>query len=197
MKRSILWLAVALLAFGFGVVIHRIFDTPKQKPRTEWKLDPVIIQPVAACPASTPAPDPTPTQYLIFDYHPVTFDPRGTYFPLTPLPYEFKDFELFEISSDEYLGKVSGSALVQVRTSNESDFQNANFLLITEKRLFFYAAPRFEAQYEYRFDGEFLGNPGRLIDTGKAAVRGTLTKMKNGRRIAERVVTFDVKYLGC
>jgi hypothetical protein len=196
MKRLILRLTVAIMAFSFGFAIHHVLDSPKQKPRTVWKLDPV-----AACPAATPAPlptpSPTPTQYLIFDYNVKTFDPRGTYFPLSPLPKEFAAFDLFEISTDEYQGKVSGSALVQTRANEEYDFQNANFLLITEKRVIFYSAPRFDTQFEYRFDGEFLGNPGRLVDTGKPAVRGTLTKMKDGRKIAERVVSFEVKYLGC
>ena len=196
MKRFILRLTVALLAFGFGFAIHRVFESPKQKPRTVWKLEPV-----AACPEATPTPmptpSPTPTQYLIFDYNVKKFDPRGTYFPLNPLPKEFAAFDLFEIACDEYQGRVWGSGLVQTRANDEYDFQNANVLLVTEKRLIFYSAPRYDAQFEYRFDGEFLGNPGRLADTGKAAMRGTLTKLKDGRKIAECVVSFDVKYLGC
>ena len=196
MKRLILRLTVAIMAFSFGFAIHHLLDSPKQKPRTVWKLDPVVACP-AATPAPLPSPSPTPTQYLIFDYNVKKFDPRGTYFPVSPLSKEFAGFDLFEISSDEYQGEIWGSALVQTRDNDEYDFQNANFLLITEKRIIFYSAPRFDAQFEYRFDGEFLGNPGRLADTGKPAVRGTLTKMKHGLKVAERVISFDVKYLGC
>ncbi len=199
MKRLILRFTVALLAFGFGLAINHVFVSRVQKPRTVWKLEPVVGQPLAACPTATPIPlpAPTPTPYLIFDYDPVKFDPNGTYFPLSPLPKDFKDFELFEISSGGHHDRGRGSVIVQARTNNESDFQNANFLLITERRIFFFAAPRFDAQFEYRFDGEFLGNPARLTDTRKAAVRGTLTKMRDGHTVAERVVSFEVQYLGC
>jgi hypothetical protein len=61
----------------------------------------------------------------------------------------------------------------------------------------FFASQRLDTHFEYRFEGEFLGNPARLTDTGKAAVRGTLTKMRDGHKVAERVVSFDVRYLGC
>ena len=196
MKRLILRFTVAILAFGFGLAINHVVVSRVQKPRTVWKLEPVVAQPVAACPAATPIPLPaaTPAQYLIFDYDPVKFNPRGTYVPLTPLPDEFAEFDLFEIASDEFAGKGTGSAIVQIRTS---DFQNATFMLVTERRLFFFASQRFDKGFEYRFEGEFLGNPARLTDTGKAAVRGTLTKMRDGHKVAERVVSFDVKYLGC
>jgi len=196
MKRLVLRFTVALLAFGFGLAIDHIVVAPVQKPRTVWKLEPVLAQPVAACPAATPVPLPaaTPAQYLLFDYNPVKFNPRGTYYPLTPLPDEFAEFELFEIASDAYAGKGTGSAIVQIRTNH---FQNATFMLITEKRVFFFAAQRSDAQFEYRFEGEFLSNPARLTDTRKPAVRGILTKMRDGQTVAERVVSFEVQYLGC
>lgn len=196
MKRFILRLTVAVLAFGFGVAIDRVFVTRGQKPRTVWKLEPVVAQPVAACPAATPVPlpSPTPTQYLIFDYDPVKFNPRGTYYPVTRLPDEFAEFNLFEIASDEYAGRDTGSAMVQIRTSH---FQDASFMLITEKRLFFFVSERSDIDFEYRFEGEFLANPARLTDTRKAAVRGTLTKMRDGHTVAESVVSFEVQYLGC
>jgi hypothetical protein len=196
MKRLVLRFTAAILAFGFGLAIYQIAVSRVQKPRTVWKLEPVVAQPVAACPAASPIPlpNPTPTQYLIFDYNPVKFNPRGTYYPLSPLPDEFAEFDLFEIASDEFAGKGTGSAIVQIRTS---DFQNASYMLITEKRLMFFASQRLDTHFEYRFEGEFLGNPARLTDTGKAAVRGTLTKMRDGHKVAERVVSFDVRYLGC
>jgi hypothetical protein len=194
MKRLVLRFIVAIVAFGFGLAIHQVVVPRVQKPRTVWKLEPIVAQPVAACPAATPLPTPTPTQYLIFDYNPVKFNPRGTYYPVSPLPDEFAEFDLFEIASDEFAGKGTGSAIVQIRPHS---FQNASFMLITEKRLSFFAAQRFDTDFEYRFEGEFLGNPVRVAGTGKAAVRGTLTKMRDGRKVAERVVSFEVQYLGC
>ena len=199
MKHVILRFTVAILAFGFGLAVDRVFVPRVQTPRTVWKLEPVVVQPVAACPASSAVPltTPTPEPHVVFHYNPAKFDPRGTYFPLSPLPKEFAEFDLFELATDEHGARPYGSAMVQTRANDMYDFQNANFLLITEERLFFVATPRFDKDFEYRFEGEFLGNPALLTDTGKAAVRGTLTKMRDGHRIAERVVTFDVKYLGC
>ena len=202
MKRFILRLAAAILAFGFGFAIDRAFTSMTshvQKPRTEWKLEPVAATFIPACPESTAIPltAPTPDQNVVLHYNPSDFDPRGTYFPLKRLPKEFGEFDIFEIASDESDGKPWGSAIVQTRRNNTYDFQNATFLLITEQRVFFVATPRLDTDFEYRFDGEFLGNPGRLVDTGKAAVRGKLTKWKDGRKIAEQEISFDVKYLGC
>jgi hypothetical protein len=190
---------VAMLAFGFGLAIDLVLNSPAQKPRTVWKLDPVISTPLAACPASTPGPlsAAPPGPRMIFHYNPAKFDPRGTYFPLGRLPKEFAEFDIFELATDESGSEVLGSAIVETRTNHMYDSQTVNFLLITERRLFLVASPRTDTGFEYRFDGEFLGNPGRLVDTGKPAVRGTLSKMRDGRRIAEHVVSFDVKYLGC
>jgi hypothetical protein len=119
------------------------------------------------------------------------------YFPLSRLPKEFAEVDIFQLSNDESDDTGFGSGIVQTRRNNTYDFQDMTFLLITERGLFFLAAPRFDTDFEYRFDGEFLGNPGRLVDTGKAAVRGKLSKWKDGRKIAERELSFDVKYLGC
>ena len=202
MKRFILRLTVAIFTFAFGFAIDRAFTSMishEQKPRTEWKLEPVATKLMPACPQSTLLPLTTPArdQNVVLHYNPANFNPRGMYFPLSRLHKEFAEFDIFQISTDESAGKASGSGIVQTRRNNTYDFQDMTFLLITERRLFFVASPRFDTDFEYRFDGEFLVNPGRMVDTGKAAVHGTLTKMKDGRKIAEREVSFDVKYLGC
>ena len=196
MKRFILRLTVAALAFAFGVGIDRVFSPPTQKPRTVWKLEPVVSTPV--CPATTSGPltRRPPGQYMIFHYNPRKFDPRGTYYPLHSLPKEFAEFDLFQLSIDKIGAEVLGSAIVQTRTDDMSATQNVNFLLITDRRLFFVAAPLTETEFEYRFDGEYLGNPARVTDTGKAVVRGPLVKIRDGQRIAERVVSFEVRFLG-
>jgi hypothetical protein len=196
MRRLILRFTVAILAFGFGLAIDRVFVSRGQKPRTVWKLEPVV--PTPACPASTSTPLTTraPGPRMIFHYNPAKFDPRGTYFPLRPLPKEFAEFDSFELAVDESGNEVLGSAMVQTRTGDMYDAQTVTFLLITERRLFLVASSVSETQFEYRFDGEFLGNPVRLLDTGKPALRGTLTKIRDGHKVAERVISFEVKYLG-
>ena len=51
---------------------------------------------------------------------------------------------------------------------------------------------------KYRFDGEFLrGNVATDAGEGKAVIKGTLTKTKNGRRTAECVVKLQVEQHGC
>jgi hypothetical protein len=202
MKRFILRLTVAMLTFAFGVAIDRALTSmtaPVQKPRTEWKLEPVVTKLMPACPQSNSIPltAPTPAGHVVLNYNPADFNPRGMYFPLSRLPKEFAEVDIFQLSNDESDGTGFGSGIVQTRRNNTYDFQDMTFLLITERGLFFLAAPRFDTDFEYRFDGEFLGNPGRLVDTGKAAVRGKLSKWKDGRKIAERELSFDVKYLGC
>lgn len=199
MKRFILRLTVAVLAFGFGIAIDRVLISRGQKPRTVWKLEPVISTSVPVCPATTPGPLTARRleQNLIFHYNPAKFDPAGTYFPVGRLPKEFAEFDLFELDADESGAEVFGSGLVQTRINDTYESQTVNFLLITEQRLFFVAAPLSETEFEYRFDGEFLGNPRRLVNTGKAAVRGTLTKIKDGRKIATRVVSFQVESHEC
>jgi hypothetical protein len=199
MKRLILRFTVAILAFGFGLAIDRVLVSPVQKPRTVWKLEPVVSTPVPACPASTSTPLTTRAlgPRMIFHYNPTKFDPKGTYYPLSPLPKDFAEFDIIELAVDESASEVLGSAIVQTRTNDMYDAQTVTFLVITERRLFLVASSVSETQFEYRFDGEFLGNPGRLVDTGKPALRGTLTKMRDGRKVAERVISFDVRYLGC
>lgn len=198
MKRIALRVLVAIFAFGFGVVIDRVFSRPQAHRQVE-QVQPVISPAVPACPAPTgyAVYSVTPPAQSIFDYNPRKFDPRGSFYPLTPLPKEFAEVSYFELAIDEEDGEVWGSAYIQAHTDTSYEFPNAQFLLITERRVFFVTSASEETGFAYRFDGEFLANPASRMDSGKAVVRGTLSKSKNGRTVAECKVSFDVQYLGC
>ena len=200
MKRIVLRVLIAILAFGFGVVVDRVFSRPQAHRRVK-QVQPVMPIAVPACPAPTGYADAVysviPPAQVIFDYNPRKFDPRGSFFPLTPLPKEFAEVSYFELAIDEEDGEVWGSAYIQAHTDTGYDFPNAQFLLITERRIFFATSASEKTGFAYRFDGEFLANPASRMDSGKAVVRGTLSKSKNGRTVAECKVSFGVQYLGC
>jgi hypothetical protein len=78
------------------------------------------------------------------------------------------------------------------------DWTPANFALVTERYLYFTTEPSKEQGFQYRFEGEFLvKNFASLDGKHKAVVRGTLTKSRNGRTLAEQTVTFRMEYMGC
>jgi hypothetical protein len=112
-------------------------------------------------------------------------------------PKQFRDFEYLYIET--YQGKdghLTGNAVIGSKSEKDFFYQSAVFLLVTEKRLVLVTEPT-GLGFEYRFDGEFLRG-GVLADAGegKAVISGRLTKTKNGRRIAERVVKFQVEQHG-
>jgi hypothetical protein len=74
-----------------------------------------------------------------------------------------------------------------------------NFCPCTERLLYFTTKPSEEHGFEYRFEGEFLVKDfDTVAGKNKAAVRGKLTKFRNGRKLAEQTLTFRVEYLeGC
>jgi hypothetical protein len=82
---------------------------------------------------------------------------------------------------------------------NESWNQyNANFALVTERKLFFVTSKGTESEFEYRFDGEFVKTDfEEFADKNIEVLRGTLTKTKDGRKIAEHTVSFRMEHLGC
>ena len=203
MKRIFLRVMVAALTFGFAVAVERAVISPLPASSQAVGVEPVIatraLSEVEHSPAATsfPLPVATPSPRLLFDYNPAKFDPRGTYYVLHPLPKEFAEVDLFELAVEEFNGAVSGSAYFQTRIDDVYESQNVDFLVITERRLLFVTVPSGDSNIAYRFEGEFPANPRLRLDSGKAGLRGTLTKTSNGRTIAQTEVTFEVKYLGC
>ena len=115
-----------------------------------------------------------------------------------PKPKEFADIDTIEAmlspEVEEYPGHISVSTL----NGDEYDSAAANFALVTEQRFFFATEKLDKGDFEYRFDGEFLRKDfDAVAGKNKAVLRGTLTKMKNGRAVAQHEFTFRMEYMGC
>jgi len=196
MKRIALQLLVGMLTFSSGVAIQRILFTEK---RVEPTPQVEQVETVKYIEVPVPASIPSPTPNLILDYNPAKFDPYGYYTIIGKKPKGFHDFDSLSLSVYESeQGVGSGGIYVTTAVEHENnDGQSAVFGLVTQQRLFFVTAP-FENGFEYRFDGQFLrGNVVADAGNRKAVLRGTLTKTKKGKKIAEGVVEFRVEHMGC
>ena len=196
MKRIALQLLVGMLTFSGGVTVQRILFTEKHAESTPQVEK---VETVKYIEVPVPASIPSPTPNLILDYNPEKFEPYGYYTIIGKKPKGFHDFD--GLSLDVYENEDSGGlGDIYVTTAVEHenyDGRAAVFGLVTQQRLFFVTAS-FESGFEYRFDGQFLrGNV--VADAGerKVVLRGTLTKTKKGRKIAECVVEFRVEHMGC
>jgi hypothetical protein len=197
MKRIALQLVVGMLTFSSGIAIQRILFTEKHAEPTP-QVEKVETVKYIEVPVPASSPSPTPTPNLILDYNPAKFEPYGYYTIIGKKPKGFRDFDGLSLEvyvDDEGVG--SGDILLNTSEHETYDSQLAVFGLVTQQRLFFVTAP-FATGFEYRFDGEFLrGNVVADAGSRKAVLRGTLTKTKKGRKIAECVVEFRVEHMGC
>ena len=186
MKRTLCRLLVAIATFLIGTTSHRVFESREVAspvPQSEWVR--VTFEPQPAEPE------------VVFDYDPTEFNPRGGYFILGRKPKEFREFDCLEIAVDE--DKISGRVLIS--TSSYDDEYGAIYKIsgvVTNQRISLVATPSSEEAVGYRFEGEFLLQ-GELWRAGKsqAVLKGRLSKVKEGVKIAEAVVKFRIEYLGC
>lgn len=201
MKRLVLHFAALLSAFTLGVGLDRVMSTPlRPAPVPKPVSVPVsvaIAEPLQTiiAPAIESKPSSTLSGQMIFDYDPEKFVPDGNYMIKGQSPKGFVEFRSISLWLNDIVdGQLSGSVAVHTVTTNDKqDYQTVWFGLVTERRLFF-VTPTFEGGYEYRFDGEFLRrNMSSAVNTNKAVLRGTLTKTKKGRRVAEAVVSFRLE----
>jgi hypothetical protein len=200
MRHLILRIVVMMIAFGAGLGIDRLISKPNVVPTPQVQnCEPVALQPVAetvAPPPPTPVAVETPN--AVFDFNPDKFLPDGAYTMIEPAPKEFKQFSAFLL---EWTATTEGRSgyIWTTTTSNDSyDCQLAVFGLVTTKRVFWVSTQMFDGEFEYRFDGEFLRTDFETVaNTNKPVVRGTLTKTKNGRKVAESVVSFSLEYDRC
>jgi len=130
-----------------------------------------------------------PTRRVILEYDPQRFDPAASYVFIGRTPRDFPEVLNLELWVDRTA--VDGPIIESFLYTGQS--QPIVFALITERQLFFVTAPAPNTGIEYRFDGQFLrGGFMSEVDEGKVVLKGTLTKSKNGRTIAESVVRFQV-----
>ena len=193
MMRTILRLTVAILTFGFGLVVDRVlisrnYEAPVQQSVEVEPITPSMVQAIPVVTTPSP-PQATPTPNQIFDFNPTKFNPSGVYSILGSKPKEFQDFEYVEIWVEETEGNLSGGVYFQNHVSDTYDPQIAAFSAVTNRRFVFITSPRKDGLV-YWFDGEFLHRNPSSVANKKAVLRGTLTKSINGRKVAERVVSF-------
>ena len=207
MKRFILHGLVMLLTFAFGFGLERVI-----RYRLANEIAPVALLPLAelnvipmpatsAMPGTSIAaePSPPPKATFIFDYDRKQIIRHGVFYIYGRAPAQFADVPAIELdlvgddpSDDGYITINAGFA------GGRYDWAMATFALITERRLFFATSPSRQEGVEYRFDGEFATKDLYSVQgKNKVALRGTLTKTKNGRKIAEAFVSFRVELMGC
>ena len=208
MKRVILRVVVMLLTFALGVAFNwfilrgEVNDT-SPPCKVEVVSPEAVIQRIESMAsmapvATVPAPAATPKPHVILDYDPETFNPYGMYYIMGPKPKEFAGFDSFEVV---LVGLENDPGYISVFTNSDkynSDSTSAVFAFVTERRLVFATAPTVNSKVEYRFEGEFLRTDFDAVDgQNKAVLRGTLTRSKNGRKLAESTVTFRMEHHGC
>ena len=200
-KHLILRLLLALLTFSTGVGLDRLTSTRKsvEKAATNLSYSRNSVAPAShflfhgESPSSVSPLKPR----LIFDYDPEKFWPVGDYAFTGKRPKGLSWDDSFFIT----IWQVDNSDDDYVRFSIFDDRGNtdlsASFALVTERRLFFVTQPSPEG-FLYRFDGEFLRR-GVIFDSaeGEVVLKGTLTKSKGDRTVAEWPVRFAVVHDGC
>ena len=198
MKRTIVRLLVALIAFTAGLTLSRIIGlfNPGETPRV-GEVKPVAEVQLALPPPPPPVPIPfeAEKQTQILDYDVKRFSPEGTYEISGKLPKGFENFSYIAIYPEESLAVSVG--LLKSAEDYEYTDQDAVFALVTQKRLVL-VTPRFEDGFEYRFDGQFLRNK-ILLDypEGTVVLQGTLTKSRDGKTVAEANVKLHMVWDAC
>lgn len=205
MRRLIIHLAVAWFTFFIGISAELVL--PGSRPSPPDTKPPEVKPLTQSVPEASAAVDSaSPASAFVLDYDPEEFNPRGTYYVLGRKPKEFREFDSFELVVEGRGGRASGKATLYTRYfGKDKDYHliagNGDYALtglLTERRLAFVAAPKSGEDFEFRFDGQFLRG-GRVSDAGTktAVVKGRLTKLKDGVKVAEGEVKFRVEYIGC
>jgi hypothetical protein len=187
MKRLILRLTVAILAFGLGIAIDRIFISPKliEAPKVE-RCDPSRIEVKTIF-----VPPGTPPTLEIFDLGGDSFPPTGTFY-LSKTPTDFEDFNFLNLWWWRPNGEIEGDGVINVQAKGVPEEHRTLVLLVTRRRVLIVTESQSGSGLGYRFEGEFVQhkNLQALEDSGKPILRGTLTKTKNGKKVSQRFVSF-------
>jgi hypothetical protein len=204
MRRFILWIAAILITFTIGVGADRLwwhFLAPppaKAEPVVDVALPQREVVYVPA-PAPPPPPPPAPKQNLVLDYE----DDGGlsaVFYVMGAKPKGFTDIQGFDLYLNPGSVESPGEIYLNTGLGDEHNYDNApaTFALVTERRIFFATSKLSGKDFEYRFDGEFLRKNFAAVDgKNKAVIRGTLTKTRNGRTVAQHEFTFRMEYMGC
>ncbi len=203
MRRYILGLAAILITFAIGVGADRVWwhfmAAPPLPTKVETAPDvpPQLEVVFVPAPALPPPPPPAPKANIILDYDSNEDGIMAAFYIMGSKTKAFADIEglhLMLYSGSEDAGDIS----VVTQVGEQWDSAPATFGLVTERRIFFVTSKLEKSDFEYRFDGEFLRKDFQIVEgKNKGVLRGTLTKTKNGRTIAQQEFTFRMEYVGC
>jgi len=205
MRRIILWVAAILITFSFGVGADKLwwhFMAAPPAPATveRAQFDFPVPQEVVFAPAPAPLPPPPPKLNVILDCDD-EFYLSAAFYIMGSKPKEFADIDSVSIYLSPGVADYPAEFHVNVRQGDDDDryeSATATFGLVTDRRIFFVTSKLSNNDFEYRFDGEFLRKDFDTVSGEKKAVlRGTLTKMKNGRTVAQHEFTFWMQEEGC
>jgi len=200
MRRIILWIVALLITFavGTGADSLRRYLFTNEAPAAKLEAAPFDVAVPVFAPA-VPFPEPAPpAPNLILDYNQEKIDHYGALYIMGPAPEGFRDFECIALGLSGARADEDFDYITVYGDTKTGDWTPANFALVTERYLYFTTEPSKEQGFQYRFEGEFLvKNFAPLDGKNKAVVRGTLTKSRNGRTLAEQTVTFRMEYMGC
>lgn len=201
MRRVILWIVAILITFAIGAGVdslRRYLFTTEPPAAQKLETEPVAV--AAPAVVTTSALEPAPKANLILDYNLEKFSRYGALYIMGPAPEGFRDFDCIRLALGTG-GHVDYPGYISVDIGSDEyplDSAPANFALVTERTLYFTTEPGKEQGFQYRFEGEFLVKDFNTVEgKNRGAVRGILTKSKNGRTLAEQTITFRVENMGC
>src|ERR1700741_1688506 len=197
MRCVILWIAAVLITFAIGVGADRLwwhfFTAPQSPARVESAAADVAVpqREIVYVPAPAPPPPPTPKPHLILDYDSKQWSVRAVFYIMGPQSKEFADIDSIEAEFSPESPDYPGMILVNTHNGDDYDDANAIFGLVTNQTMFFATEKLRRGDFAYRFDGKFVRTDFDVVaGKQKAVLRGTLTKMRNGRTIAQQEFTF-------
>jgi hypothetical protein len=195
MARFPIRLGIAISTFCIGVVSASILPTRHHITSTTNVGKIQVSTPKPSQPPSQVV-DARPTPKVILDYDPQKFNPRGDYYIIGRKPKGLRDFDGLELAVDHE--RASGGVDIQTDLSQRTGVPYTVSAFVTSKRLMLIAFPFSDEDFEYRFDGYFL-RLGTLSNASRnaAVLKGTLSKWKDGVKLASAEVKFRIEYLGC
>ena len=203
MKRILLFVTTMLVTFALGLGIQSFVSWYQVEHPAP--VEAINVAPLATtAPLFAPAPRipavsaDTPEPILILDYDPEEFVPWAVFRVMGRKPKEFADIDSIELGLSRNLEKQGGYMSLFTCVPGNCKSARGTFALVTKQRLFLATAKMANTEFEYWFDGRFLRTDFEAVEgKGVAVLRGTLTKTKNGRKIAEHTFTFRMEPLGC
>jgi len=203
MRRIVLWIAAILITFSIGVGVDNLWWHFMAAPPAPATVKPaafdlvVPLKEAVYVPAPAPPPASPPKPNIILDYDDEDYL-SAAFFILGPKPKEFADIESISIYLSPGTYDYPAEFHVNIHQDNDDypyDNAAATFGLVTDRRIFFVTSKLGSKDFEYRFDGEFLRKDFDAVSGKKKAVlRGTLTKTRNGRTVAQHEFAFWMEH---